>query len=63
MPDPRGGGKTVPFSHQEPIGRKTQGGVMMETAPASSFKVPEPQFLLEFLIVAFDDPAVLGQAH
>jgi hypothetical protein len=37
--------------------------MMMETAPTSSFKMAEPQLLLEFRIVALDDPAVLGHVH
>ena len=63
VPDPRGGGKTVPFGHQEPVGRKAQGSVMMEAAPTAPFEMAEPQLLFEFLVVAFDDPAVLGHAH
>lgn len=31
--------KTVPLGEQEPIRRDTQGGVMMEPAPATAFKV------------------------
>ena len=53
----------VPFGHQEPVGRKAQGGVMVEAAPTTTLKMAEPQLLLEFLIVAFDDPTVLGHAH
>jgi hypothetical protein len=33
----------------------------MEAAPTASFKVPEPNFLLEFLIVALDAPTQLGE--
>src|ERR1700689_5200306 len=36
---------------------------MVETAPAAPFLVAQTQLLLEFLIVAFDDPAVLGNLH
>ena len=45
------------LSDQEAIGRDTQTGVMVEPAPAAPFVVTEPQFLLEFLIVALDAPA------
>ena len=33
----------------------------MEAAPAPTLVVPEPQFLLELLVVALDAPAQLGQ--
>src|SRR3954453_12434608 len=39
---------------------------MVETAPAAALVVPEPQFLLELLVIAFDAPPELGefdQAH
>ena len=32
----------------------------MKAAPSPSFKMPQPDFLLEFLIVAFDPPTQLG---
>ena len=35
---------------------------MMEATPATALEVPEPKFLLEFLIVALDPPAQLGQS-
>src|ERR1019366_3277299 len=34
---------------------------MMEAAPSAPFIVPEPDFLLEFLIVPLDTPAQLGK--
>jgi hypothetical protein len=58
-----GGGKTAPFGHQEPIGRDAEGSVMVKTTPASSFIVSQPEFLLQFLVVALDDPTMLGEAH
>src|SRR5712671_6693771 len=33
---------------------------MMKATPAASFIVPEPDFLLELLIIALDAPAQLG---
>jgi hypothetical protein len=36
---------------------------MVEPAPASTFIVAKSQFLLQFLVVSFDDPAMFGQAH
>src|SRR5208282_1241756 len=35
--------------------------MMMKPAPTSSLEMPQPQFLLQFFIVAFDDPTKLGQ--
>lgn len=35
---------------------------MMEAKPAAPFEVPEPNFLLEFLVVALDAPTQLGKA-
>ena len=36
---------------------------MVKAAPAASFVVAQSQLLLEFLIVAFDDPAMFGHLH
>ena len=36
---------------------------MVKSAPTPSFIVTQSQLLLEFLIVAFDDPAVFGHLH
>ena len=38
-------------------------GVMVEATPSAPFKIPEPDLLLEFLIVAFDAPAQFGNIH
>src|SRR3954449_13571493 len=35
--------------------------VMVEAAPAAALEVPEPEFLLELLVVAFDAPPELGE--
>ena len=45
---------------QESVGRNAKGGVMVEAAPFPSFKMSQPDLLLEFLIVAFDPPSQLG---
>jgi len=37
--------------------------MMMKAAPSASFIVTEPEFLLQFLIVALDPPAQLGQVN
>ena len=34
---------------------------MMETAPTAPLKVPEPDLLLQLLIIALDAPAQFGQ--
>src|SRR6202167_5577014 len=36
--------------------------MMMKPAPTSSLEMPQTQFMFQFFIVAFDDPAQLGQA-
>src|ERR1700760_4773668 len=36
---------------------------MVETAPSSPFEMPEPDLLLELLIVALDAPAQLGEIY
>ena len=36
---------------------------MMESAPTATFVVTQPEFLLQFLIIPLDDPAVFGKAH
>src|ERR1700685_2059336 len=36
--------------------------MMMKSAPTSSLEMPQTQFLFQFFIVAFDDPAELGEA-
>jgi hypothetical protein len=62
MAGSRSGGKATPFSHQESIGGYTECGVMMETAPAAAFEVAQSEFLFQFFIIAFDDPALFGQS-
>lgn len=57
----RGGGKPAPLRHQETIGSNTECGVMVKSAPAAAFKMSQPEFLFQFLIVAFDEPALFGQ--
>src|SRR3954469_22294337 len=56
-----GGGNPHPFGDQEAIGCKAQTGMVVEAAPAAALVVPEPQFLLELLVVAFDAPPELGK--
>lgn len=51
-----------PLGDQESAGCDAQRGVVVETAPAASLVMPEPNFLLEFLIVASDAPAQFGEA-
>src|SRR5580692_937625 len=55
------GGKTAPFGNQEAISGNAQGGVMMKSAPAAPFKVAQTEFLLQFLVIAFDNPAMFGE--
>src|SRR5262249_38276150 len=55
-----GGGNRLSLGDQESVGRNAKGGVMVEAAPSPSFKMSQPDLLLEFLIVAFDPPSQLG---
>src|SRR4029453_7209724 len=50
----------LPFGDEEAVACDAQGGGVMEPAPAASFVMPEPDFLLELLIVALDWPAQFG---
>ena len=55
------GGKNAAFGDQEAVGRNAECGMMMEAAPGTALEVVESQLLLEFLEVALDAPAQLGQ--
>src|SRR4029450_13030130 len=57
---PSRGGNPHPFGDQEAIGCDAKRGVMVEAAPAAALVVPEPEFLLELLVIAVDGPAELG---
>src|SRR5271167_1579062 len=54
------GGKATPLGHKETVGRYAECGVMMKTAPAAAFEVSQSEFLFQFFIIAFDDPALFG---
>src|SRR5262249_4999588 len=54
------GGNRLSLGDQESVRRNAKGGVMVEAAPTPSFKMSQPDLLLEFLIVAFDPPSQLG---
>src|SRR6188508_1985172 len=56
-------GEKTSLANEEAIGRKAQGGVMMKAAPAASFVVVEPQFLLEILIIPLNSPAQFGPVN
>src|ERR1035438_397948 len=62
MPAAGRGGKTTPLGHKEAIGRNTECGVMMKAAPAAAFEVTQAKFLFQFLIIAFDHPALFSQS-
>ena len=57
---PEGGNRFSP-GDQESVGRNAKGGVMVEAAPSPSFKMSQPDLLLEFLIVPLNAPAQLGK--
>ena len=54
-------GKTAPLGYQEAVSGDGERGVVVKAAPAAAFKVAQAEFLFQFLIVAFDDPALFGQ--
>ena len=35
---------------------------MMEPPPAAPFKVSQPEFLFQFFVIPFDNPALLGES-
>ena len=49
-----GGGKRTALSNKEPIGGNTQGGMMVESPPASDLKMTKADFFFEFLVVALN---------
>src|SRR5246500_4370520 len=55
------GGNPLPFGDQEAIGCDRQRAVVMEAPPSAALIVAEADFLFEFLIVALDAPAQLGE--
>src|SRR5271165_1891655 len=60
--EPRGGtwfrgGNRLPFGDEESIGRDGQCAVVMEASPSPALIMPEPDLLLEVLIIALDAPA------
>jgi len=55
------GGNRPPLGDQESVGRDAESSVMMEASPSAPFIMPEPEFLLEFLVIALDAPAQLGE--
>src|SRR3954471_16296647 len=56
-------GEKTSLRHEEAIGRNAQGGVMMKAAPAASFIMIEPQFLLEVLVIPLNPPAQFGPVN
>lgn len=56
-------GESRPLGDQESIGCDGQRDVVMEAAPSASFVVREANLLFEFLIVALNAPAQLGNVY
>ena len=48
------------LGHQEPIGCDAQTGMVVEPSPAATLVVPQPEVLLQVLVVALDAPALMG---
>jgi hypothetical protein len=56
-------GEKRSFERKKSVGHCAESGVVVETAPCSTFIVIEAEFLLHLLVVTFDTPSQLGQAH
>src|SRR5688500_15940616 len=56
-------GEKTSLANEEAIGRNAQGGVMMKAAPAASFIMIEPKFLLEILVIPLNSPAQFGPVN
>src|SRR5208283_2394557 len=49
------------FADEKTVGGDAEGGVMMESAPASPLEVGEAELAFEFLVVALDAPPQFGR--
>jgi len=58
-----GGEKRASFRHQEAVCGDAKSGMVVKASPTSAFVMPQPEFLFQFLIITFDDPAMLGCPH
>ena len=55
-------GEKTPLGNQEGVSGDAQAGMVMKAAPAAALEVVEPDFLLEFPVIALDPPSQLDQA-
>jgi hypothetical protein len=55
--------KNGSFPRPETISGDAKCGVMMEFAPSTALKVPQAQFLFQFQIILFDNPALLPHGN
>ena len=39
------------------------GGVMVESSPTAALIVTQAEFLFQFLVIPFDNPALFGNGH
>ena len=51
------GKKSRALSGEKSIGSDAECGVVMESSPASAFKMVDANFVFKFLVIAFDAPA------
>jgi hypothetical protein len=63
MADRRAGGKTASLGDKEAIGSNAERGVMMESSPTTALIVTQAEFLFQFLVIPFDNPALFGNRH
>jgi len=59
----RRGGKTVSRRGWKTVSGDAECGVMMESSPSTAFEVPQAEFLFQFQIISFDDPALLSHGN
>ena len=57
------GGKSGPLCDEESVGCNAKCGVVVKTSPTPPLEMAEPDFLLQFEIVAFDAPAHFRRVH
>ena len=50
------GGKSGPLGDEEPVGCNAKRSVVVKTSPTPALEMTEPDFLLQFEIIAFDAP-------
>jgi hypothetical protein len=53
-------GEKASLGHEEAVSRQTEGGVVIEAAPAAALELGQTDLLLEVAIILLDPVAALG---